>query len=414
MKVTRGETNNAIVTTLRNVRKHINADRLQMATVCGDTVIVDLKANEGDKVIYFDSNLCISLDYLKENNLFSSIALNKVPDKEKKGFFGKRGRVKPTNLRGEKSYGYVTSIEPVAKFCKATVEDFEDGLEFNTINGAVVCEKYIPPNVREKMASGSINKSKPLSTNMFPMHWQTKQFKRSLGFIPENRLLYIEEKEHGSSHRTSHVKYERDLKWYEKLLSKFVKIDKLDWIYMNGSRRVNLTKNPNSKSFYKGDMRENFLRKVEGQINKGEQLYLELSGYDTNGGWIQKQFPYGCEVGECLDTLYRVTINGEDGKTYDMGREFVYKRAEELGMHKPHLFEKYYYTGNMEELIEKVDSYTDGKSMIDNETLREGVVIWFEGHDGKWTCLKNKSFDFLNYESKIKDDEDFIDIEDIN
>ncbi|NLE03196.1 MAG: hypothetical protein GX638_00135, partial [Crenarchaeota archaeon] len=78
------------------------------------------------------------------------------------------------------------------------------------------------------------------------------------------------------------------------------------------------------------------------------------------------------------------------------------------------LFEKYYYTGDKEELIRKVESYTDGRSMIDTGTLREGVVVWFEDEAGHWTCLKNKSFDFLNFESKQKDDENFTDIEDEN
>jgi hypothetical protein len=112
--------------------------------------------------------------------------------------------------------------------------------------------------------------------------------------------------------------------------------------------------------------------------------------------------------------LYRVTFNNEDGKVFDMSREYVYRRAEELGLEKPYLFEKYYYTGNKEELISRVESYTDGRSMIDAGTLREGVVCWFEDEAGRWTCLKNKSFDFLNFESKQKDDENFTDIEDEN
>ncbi len=409
MKLTKCETNNAIVTKLKNVRKHINADMLQIATVCGDTVIVDLKAKEDDLVVYFDSNLCISLDYLKSKNLFSSSEMNE--DNTKKGFFGKKGRVKPINLRGEKSYGFVTPIEEVVEYCGVSLDKMVEGLEFNSINGFDICEKYIVP-VKSQATGNPKAKTFSIKTNMFPQHWDTKHFKRCLTQIPTDRLLYIEEKEHGTSQRSSNSLYTKELKWYEKILIKFgVNIKTTEWILMNGTRRVNLTKNK-TDGFYKGDIREIVFDKIKNHIHKGEQLYYELSGYDTNGSWIQKQFPYGCKQGEHLDTLYRVTMNNEEGKVFDMSREFVYKRAEEIGMHKPHLFKKYYYNGNTEELLEIVNSYTDGKSTRDDETLREGVVVWFEDNNGKWTCLKNKSFDFLNFESKAKDADDFVDIED--
>lgn len=771
MKIKKGETNNAIVTELKNIRKHSNADRLQIATVCGDTVIVGLDAKENDKVIYFDSNLCLSLDFLKENNLFQKGENNK--DNTKRGFFGNQGRVKPTNLRGEKSYGFTISIESITEFVGANVDEFKIGMEFNDINDIYVCKKYINLKQAQKELNQNNNKngvSNKVKTLSFPEHWSTKHFKRCVENIPTDRLLYIEEKEHGclpsnskirmadnslkkikdikkgdmvfgynheekrivktkvlntfingktdewviikyyrdikfkgekrgklictknhkilstnmkykkaenckvgdsvyfelpyfrlteiqkniligkllgdgsfslsnkrqityshgikqkeyfdwtneilndvitqnvdtqisgfgtemyrmnsknnlaieqlvnlvfdndrrlsselvnyitpltfaiwymddgslshnekqkdrasfaicrysdecckiikkcfeqfnidikiykdskgynrgrlnhkdadkffkmirkfipepmqyklpqehrgyyekleaqnkedskkliktkinhiatkksneikystkydfetethnyiaqgllihnSSQRSAYVKYYKDLNWIENILVKLgVKIETMEWLHMNGTRRVNLTKKPNTNSFYKGDMRDVSFNKVKDHLHKGEQLYFEISGYDTTGSWIQKNFPYGCKLGEHITTLYRITMNMEDGKAYDMGREYVYNRAVELGMNKPHLFEKYFYTGNVDELISKVESYTDGKSMVDGKTLREGVVIWFEDKEGKWTCLKNKSFDFLNHESKIKDDENFVDIED--
>ena len=44
---------NAYITTIKELRKHSNADRLQCATIFGNNVIVDLTYKEGQRVIYF-------------------------------------------------------------------------------------------------------------------------------------------------------------------------------------------------------------------------------------------------------------------------------------------------------------------------------------------------------------------------
>ena len=43
----------AYITELKQLRKHSNADRLQLGTVFGNTVIVDLSYYEGQKVVFF-------------------------------------------------------------------------------------------------------------------------------------------------------------------------------------------------------------------------------------------------------------------------------------------------------------------------------------------------------------------------
>lgn len=409
MKVVKSETNNAVVTRLTNVRKHINADKMLMATVCGDTVIVGLDAKDGDMVVYFDCNLCISKEFLKENNLFNKKELNK--DIEKGGYFNSKGVVKPTNLRGEKSYGFTTSLESIAEFTGVSIEDLKEDLEFNDINGINVCNKYVAVQSGKSM-SGSKKAKAKMGSVMFKEHWDTKKFAKNIKFIPEDRMIYIEEKEHGTSQRSGFSRCKRELSWYEKLLSKVgVKIYDGFWQPLNGTRRTNITRDVSNKSEKK--VRDIVFDKIKPNLKKGETVFYELSGYDTNGSWIQKGYPYGCEVGECRDILYRVTMNSIEGDSVDMGREYVYKRAEELGMNKPHLFEKYHYKGDVDELIKVVNSHTDGRSMAGEDTLREGVVVWFEGFDGQWTCLKNKSFDFLMADTKAKEKKDYVDMEEL-
>lgn len=59
----------AYVTTIKDLRKHSNADRLQCATIFGNNVIVDLSYQAGQRVIYFPVDGQLGEDFAKENNL---------------------------------------------------------------------------------------------------------------------------------------------------------------------------------------------------------------------------------------------------------------------------------------------------------------------------------------------------------
>lgn len=413
MKFAKTSENCCVVAELKNIRKHSNADKLQIATVLGDSIIVGLDSKENDKVLYFNSNLFITPEYCSANNLYSSAEMNK--DNTKKGFFGKNGRVRPINLRGEKSYGYVASIESLGFINNINDKDFPIGLEFNLVNDIKICDKYIVPVANK--GSSNTSKLKPkdrIKTNMFPEHWDTKTLKREIDKIPHNQVIWCELKVHGTSGRIGNVLAIKYLNPIQRLLNKLgMDISTTSRMLMNGTRRVNLTKNKKAKTFYKGDMRDVVFNKVKDNVRENEQLYFEIAGYDTNGSAIQKDFPYGCKQGEHIVILYRVTINTSDGKVYDMSRDYVYRRAEELGLQSPHVFEKFYYDGNVDKLMEKVNSYTDGPDPIDPTHIREGVVVWFMTKEGNWSCLKNKSFDFLKKEDALKE-ANVVDIEDQN
>ena len=59
----------AYVTTIKNIRKHSNADKLQCMEVFGQNVIVDLSYYEGQKVIFFPSDGQLSEEFATDNNL---------------------------------------------------------------------------------------------------------------------------------------------------------------------------------------------------------------------------------------------------------------------------------------------------------------------------------------------------------
>ena len=389
MELTKAETNNAIIVELANVREHPNADRLKLATVLGTTVVVGLDAKNGDIVIYFDSNLRLGHEYLHHNNLYSDAGMNS--DISKKGYFGKNGRVRAQKFRGELSNGYVAdlmSLEfaydglmPLATWC-------EVGIEFTHINGVEICTKFLLPVKHNKQGTGKPGKPKVRVAN-FHRHWDTKQLMREMYKFKGPAMFYIEEKVHGTSGRIGHVRRTLHSPWW-----KFW-APKEDWKVMGGTRRTDHTHGSFAAA------RQEVERKVAPHLYKGEQIYFEIYGYSANGGWIQKGFPYDCRPGENKVILYRVTITTPDGFVVDLDREQVYRRADELGLNRPHLFKKGWMWP--EEMETEVYKYYTGLSALDAGTMREGVVIWFQTEKGIWKCLKHKSEEFLIKESGNRD-----------
>jgi hypothetical protein len=401
---TKSETNNAIVVKLQNVRKHPNADRIQLATVLGTQIIIGLDMKEGDLVIYFDSNLRLSSEYIKYNNLSSSSDLNLDP--KAKGYFPKSGKVRAQKFRGSMSNGFVAPISSVfqipelGQLSKIVYNDVIEGLEFTHINGVEICSKYFIP-VSIPGAPGSRNRKKKTRfiIENFWQHWDTKQMMRNLHQFDETRVVYVEEKIHGTSGRTGNVLVKNNRPWW-----KFW-IPKEEWKIVSGTRRVdNINGHANAIRKAVGDQ-------VANHLYMGEQIYYEIFGYDGQSQ-IQKGFDYGCRVGEYKVLLYRVTITTPDGKCYDLDREQVYARARELGMlvptHERHLMDcagvqevcKHMTMMNFVKLVG--DSL---RSSLDSNTLFEGFVFWFQDDEGHWTALKHKSEEFLEFTSKQMDNE---------
>jgi len=371
--------NNCIVTRLQNVRPHSNADRLKLATVLGAQVIVGLESKDDDLVVYFDSNLRLSNQYLHVNNLYSNPELN--IDKDVKGYFGRNGRVRAQKFRGEISNGYVADLYSLSACMDIYDEEmFQEGMEFTHINGVKICEKYVVPT---KHIQGQ---SRKIISDMFHRHWDTKQLMREIESIPDGASCWIEEKIHGTSGRTGHVLCKTNKKWW-----RFWK-PKEEWKVVSGTRRVD------NINCHISDTRQEIERRVAPHLHKGEEIYYEIYGYD-GGKCIQAGFPYDCRGGEWKAMLYRVTITTPDGFCIDLDREDVYRRAEELGLEKPYHITEGVITRWFSDLdktnIQNITFFAAGQSRLDIGTLCEGVVIWFKNHYNKWQALKYKSEEFL-------------------
>lgn len=405
------DNNNAIVARIKNLRKHPNADRLQIGTILGNSVVVDLSLKNEDLIIYFDSNLRLSPTYLHYNNLYSSKEMNANP--EAKGYFGKNGRVRAQKFRGEMSNGYVAEINSLCGVIPEGLYDLDENDEFTHINGVEICSKYIAPI---KGYQGQVGKSSKPISEMFRKHWDTKQLMRELDSIPEDSVLYIEEKIHGTSGRTGNVLCNTNRPWWKFWAPKW------EWKIVSGTRRVDNINN------HIPQVREEIERRVAAHLYKGETIYYEIDGYDIDGSPIQKGhnrvYSYGCRPGEFRAMLYRVTITTLDGFSYDLNRKQVYKRAEELGLEKSYLiyripmdwdgFWKFNFEKNKDEFDWEVLvlGLAKGKSHLDAGTLLEGIVVWFEDKNGNWTCLKHKSEEFLLDQDQCMEKEEG-DVEDV-
>ena len=167
----------AYITTIKEIHKHSNADRLQCCTIFGNNVIIDMSFKVGDRVVYFPVDGQLSLDFAFENNLL------RMTDKDGKSMGGyldpEKRNIKALRLRGEKSDGLILPISCLAKY--TNIDSLQDGDQITTLNGVEICKKYIPKSNNRANFAGSKrmqdnNKKKiDISYPMFLLHTDTEQ-----------------------------------------------------------------------------------------------------------------------------------------------------------------------------------------------------------------------------------------------
>lgn len=146
----------AYITTLKGLRKHSNADRLQCVEVFGQNVIVDLSYHEGQKVVFFPSDGQLSLEYATDNNLVrkkdeSGNNIGGYMDAEKRN-------VTAIRLRGEKSEGLVLPVETLSKY--TDISKLKDGDQITVLGGHEICQKYIPSGKNRSRSDGNSSNKK--------------------------------------------------------------------------------------------------------------------------------------------------------------------------------------------------------------------------------------------------------------
>ena len=421
------------ITTINNIRKHSNADRLQCVEVFGQNVIVDLSYYQGQTVVFFPSDGQLSEEFANDNNL--------VKKKDENGN-NIGGYMDPTKrnitairLRGERSEGLILPVESLSKY--TDVSKLKAGDQVTVLDGHEICKKYIPQR-NHKQNNGERNdnqrnKKKPKETISYPYfdeHIDTSQLDYNLHVFKPGDIIYLTRKLHGTSGRTQNAievtKKKRNLilKKVFKLNDKEIKRFKM----VSGTRRTVLKKFDGG--YYGNDMfRKKWHDFFEGKLPKGMEVFYEIVGWvndDTpimgrcNNKLVKDKefekmygketvFTYGCERGENDMYVYRMTMTNEDGVVIELPTEEVKMWCEKLGCKFVPILDKFLFT-TIEDLNERVNKWLDIPDEIDPRHVSEGVVARIDNRS-KFTAYKRKGFTFKVLEGIIKDTSDAPDIE---
>lgn len=422
---------NAYITTIRDLRKHSNADRLQCATIFGNNVIVDLSYQVGQRVIYFPVDGQLSEEFAKANNL---VRIKDENGNNTGGYLDPDKRnITALKLRGEKSDGLVLPIKVLEPY--VDINTLVDGQQISELNGHLICRKYIPRRQAAKTTGSNgkyKDKRKPEDKVNYPFfkeHIDTAQLAYNQGAFRPGDTCYITLKMHGTSARTANTIEVRrkPTRFYHHLFRTKPK-ETRHYSCVSGTRRTTL-RNYDGGYYGSNAFREQYHAMLRDRLPKGMCVFYEIVGWIDESKTIMgrcsnklvkdkeftKQygdetvFSYGCDIGKSDIYVYRMTMSNEDGYEVEIPWEQVKIECEKMGVKCVPEFEKFIFT-TWEDLMERVEKYYDGADPIGKTHVREGVVVRIDNRE-HFTAYKHKNFSFKVLEGIIKDTADAPDIE---
>lgn len=426
---------------IKELQKHPNADRLQIAIIFGASVIVDLKTKVGDLGVYFPIDLQLSEEYCRENDLVRKKDEN---GNAAGGYLDPNKRnIRAMRFRGSPSEGLFMPLETL-KYTGQT--KFEVGEKISIINGHEICRKYIPRNSYKGSTPKAGNKTRKKRVPLAPLfaeHADTEQLVYNLDSFYKGDLIEITLKMHGTSGRTGYLPKLKKMK--RSLLDIILRREGTpiyDWGYVTGTRRVVL--NDFDGGFY-GDnsFREKHAKFFEGKLNKGETVYYEIVGFLDSGAPIMPSvanskisdkafskkygptttFSYGCasrafhsyeenkDIPQSDIYVYRMTMTTPDGNIIEYTPSYMRYRCEQMGVKSVPLLWKGIIPDNTwinthsagEWVKDLAEQYYDGPDPIGKCHIREGVVIRLI-EKPKFCAYKHKNLNFKILEGIIKNE----------
>lgn len=186
----------AYITTINNISKHSNADRLQIVEVFGLHVIVDNSYYKGQRVVYFPVDGQLDLGFADENNL--------IRKKDENGnniggyMDANKRNITAIKLRGEKSEGLLLPVESLSKYTDIT--KLKDGDTITVLGDVEICKKYIPRTNRRTRNGNNNHKNKKHHVDVAPLferHVETEQLAYHLSDFRFGDHIQITLKMHG-------------------------------------------------------------------------------------------------------------------------------------------------------------------------------------------------------------------------
>lgn len=423
----------AYITTIKEIRKHSNADRLQCATIFGSNVIVDMSYKEGMKIIYFPVDGQLSAEFATDNNL--------VRKKDENGnniggyLDPEKRNITALKLRGEKSDGLVLPIRVLEKY--TDISKLNDGDQITVLDGHEICRKYIPKqntrirNSEYNKADNRKEKKEKVSYPYFAEHTDTAQLAYNQKAFKPGDTIYLTQKLHGTSFRVSNaieVTKKKRPNWIKRL---FGADDKIVTQYniVSGTRRTTL-RSYDGGFYGSNEFRKKYNDMFIGKLPKGMTVYGEIVGWVNETTPIMPRcknskvkdkefsrqygdetiFTYGCEPGENDCYIYRITMCNEDGVVVELPTEETMLWCERLGVKYVPLLDKFLFT-TWEDLNKRCEPYLDVPEPLSNgRHVTEGVVVRIDNRS-TFTAYKTKSFAFKVLEGIIKDTAEAPDME---
>lgn len=354
-----GSTYKVPLTTIREIKPHPNADKLEIAIVYGFEVVVQKdRYKTGDPVIYIPIDSILSSRV--ESILFpadSKIKLN-------------RSRVRQIKIRGYYSQGMVVDPKDLAND-KINLFKYDAYLLEEDLSEELGITKYNPPEALYQQNKGSVKKrDKRFENPFFHKYGGIDNAKWYPDLFEENEVVSITEKIHGSNIRCGLVPTVANTP-FKKLLKTLNLLPSHEWVY--GSNQVQLQERASwwrfwnrYKGFYGSDVYGAVLKKyrVKDKLKPGEVVYGEIYGDGIQGG-----YNYGCKPGEHKLVLFDLMIQTGTSSDYVSPDDF-FKFCEERGFPRvPEL-----YRGPFGKELAK--NLTLGDSVLEpSQKVREGIVI---------------------------------------
>lgn len=425
----------AIVAVVTEVIAIPGADKIHVAKVLGEQVIVGKDVGVGYVGVLFPVDLQLSVQYCHENNLFRKAELNK--DTTKTGFFEESRRVRAQPFLKVRSEGYFASVDSLYyTLVKAGGEELMLGKTFDTLNSFPICEKYISQATRELISKqGQPKQAKKNFAMYFEKHQDSAQFKHSVHMIPVGSLLSFHSKKHGTSFRQAYTKLSIELPKWRQLINKIRPefFPTWQWGHVVGTRNVVLTSSEKEGWHGSEQFRFDVAKEIASHLEKGMQCFGEIVGF-VNGKSIMPShsikslkdkaytkkygdninYTYGCAEHEFKYHVYRLTYLTEEGKNID----FTQKQLEQWCKDRqiPYTLEvspQEIYDGDVDKLMAKVEYLTERPDVLTEDFtepkhISEGIILRIDTGKHQPYFLKSKSFAFKACEGicEVVDTED--------
>lgn len=402
------------------------ADRIHIAFVLGEQVIVSKDWQEGMVGLFFPVDLQLSEQYCKENNLFRDSTKNM--DETKKGFFEASRRVRAQPFLKVKSTGYFASLDSLDYLGKVNLKL---GDQFDELNGVLVCEKYISEKAKQKIANSSTKKVKLVEFPTFNKHVDSEQFKHFAERIEAGSILYFHAKVHGTSFRVGHLPRTITLPRWKEYVNRFVPVFKTEVMdHVVGTRNV-IIENQDKEGFHGSEAFRFEVADILGTfIEPGMTIYGEIAGY-ANGRPImpnhsvkalkdkrytdkygnENVYSYGCPEGQYRFHIYRITHQKLNGESVDMTQEQLEKWCDNRGLTRTvDVHPKMVYDGDVQKLRDLVEELTERpdvltEDFINPQQIGEGIIIRVDNGKGTPDFYKSKSYAFRVMEGLAEADD---------